>query len=70
MFQFKGLGGDYHHGSSFPQGPKSDRVGRPKFFKNVRTVALSVLPFLSLGRTPTVMANEVRIERLVLVEKR
>jgi hypothetical protein len=70
MFQFKGLGGGYHHGSSFPQGSQCDRVGRPEFFKNVHIVDSSVLPSLPLGSiTPTVMANAVRIVRLVLSEK-
>lgn len=71
MFQFKGLGGGYHHGSSFPQGPQSDNVGRPEFFKNVHIVDSSVLPCLPVGSiTPTVMANAVRIVRLVLSEKK
>ena len=70
MYQFKGPGGGYHHGSSFPQGSHSDHVGRPEFFKNVHIVDSSVLPRLPLGSiTPTVMANAVRIVRIVLSEK-
>jgi len=59
-------GSGYHFGASLPMGKETNNLGQLPGISNMSIVDASILPVIEAGSiTPTVMANAVRISRII-----